>query len=135
MITIQTLVNASLENAWNAFTLPNAITQWNFAGEDWHCPIAQNDLKIGGSFLYRMEARDGSFGFDFEGVYSEVVLHAAIAYALPDGRQVKVLFEKTDDGILVTESFDPENQNPLDMQQMGWQMILDRYKTIAECWK
>ncbi len=135
MITIQTLVNASLENAWNAFTLPNAITQWNFAGEDWHCPNAQNDLKIGGSFLYRMEAKDGSFGFDFEGTYSEVVLHSSIAYAMPDGRQVKVTFEAVNDGVLVTESFDPENQNPVDMQQMGWQMILDRYKTIAECWK
>lgn len=135
MITIQTLVNASLENAWNVFTLPNAITQWNFAGEDWHCPMAQNDLQIGGSFLYRMEAKDGSFGFDFEGTYSEVVQYTMIAYAMPDGRKVKVLFEQTEKGILITESFDPENENPLDMQQMGWQMILDRYKTIAECWK
>lgn len=135
MITVQTTVNNSLEQAWNAFTLPEAIVQWNFAGEDWHCPIAKNNLEVGGSFLYRMEAKDGSFGFDFEGVYSAVTPHALIAYALPDGRQVKVTFEETPNGILVTESFDPENQNPLEMQQAGWQMILDRYKGIAECWK
>jgi len=135
MITVQTTVNNTLEHAWNAFTLPEAIVQWNFAGEDWHCPSATNDLTVGGAFSYRMEAKDGSFGFDFGGVYSEVVPHQLIHYALPDGRQVKVTFENTDNGILVTESFDPENQNPLEMQQAGWQMILDRYKTIAECWK
>jgi uncharacterized protein YndB with AHSA1/START domain len=135
MITIQTTVHASLENAWNAFTLPEAITQWNFAGEEWHCPHASNDLQVGGVFYYRMEARDGSMGFDFGGTYTEIIPHQLIRYVLGDERTVEITFEKTENGILVTEKFDPENQNPHEMQQMGWQMILDRYKTIAECWK
>ena len=135
MITIQTTVHASLENAWNAFTLPEAITQWNFAGEEWHCPHASNDLQVGGVFSYRMETRDGSIRFDFGGTYTEIIPHQLIRYVLGDERKVEITFEKTENGILVTEKFDPENQNPHEMQQMGWQMILDRYKTIAECWK
>lgn len=105
---------------------------WNFAGDDWHCPAAQLDLVVGGSFSFTMAARDASFQFDFGGTYTEVVAQSRIAVLLGDGRNWNTTFEEVEGGIRVVEEFDPENQNPEDMQRMGWQMILDRFKNYVE---
>jgi uncharacterized protein YndB with AHSA1/START domain len=131
-ITISATVNQNIEKSWAAWTLPEHIVNWNFASEDWQCPSASNDLRIGGSFNWRMEAKDGSFGFDFEGEYTNIVNHQIIEYKLGDERQVKITFEQVEGGTLVTEAFDAETENPIEMQQMGWQMILNNYKKHAE---
>ncbi len=127
-ITVKTTVHASLEKAWECFTAPEHVTQWNAASDDWHCPAATNDLRTGGSFKYTMAARDGSVSFDFEGQYTEVVDHQRIAYVLADDRRIEVLFEADGDAVHITETFDPENENPPEMQKEGWQAILDNYK-------
>ena len=132
MITIQTTVKNTLQKTWDAFVLPENITQWNFAGEDWHCPKATNDLTVGGQLNARMEAKDGSVGFDLIGIYDEIIPHEKIAYHFEDGRKITVTFEKTDDGILVTESFDPENIHSEEMQRTGWSMILENFRKHAE---
>lgn len=131
-ITVSAVVNQNIEKSWDAWTSPEHIVNWNFASDDWQCPSASNDLRIGGSFNWRMEAKDGSFGFDFEGEYSNVVNHQIIEYKLGDERQVKITFEQVEGGTLVTEEFDAETENPIEMQQMGWQMILNNYKKHAE---
>ena len=132
MITVACTVNAPVEIVWEYFTKPDHIIGWYFASDDWHAPRAENDIRTGGKFLTRMEAKDGSFGFDFEGIYSEVVPNSLIHYGLADGRQVIIKFTETDEQTTVTESFDPENQNPAEMQQAGWQMILDNFKKYTE---
>ncbi len=132
-ITVSTDIKAPLDAAWKAFTEPEGITQWNHASDDWRCPRAENDLRVGGRFNYRMEARDGSEGFDFEGTYTELIPRSRISYALDDGRAVRVSFMSVDDGVVrVTETFDPENLNPLEMQRDGWQAILDNLKKHVE---
>lgn len=131
-ITISATVNQNIEKSWAAWILPEHIVNWNFASEDWQCPSASNDLRIGGRFNWRMEAKDGSFGFDFEGEYTNVVNHQIIEYKLGDERQVKITFEQVEGGTLVTEAFDAETENPIEMQQAGWQMILNNYKKYAE---
>lgn len=131
-ITVEVLVNADIAKAWEYWTHPDHIVKWNFASDDWECPCATNDPVTGGKFSARMQAKDGSFGFDFEGVYSEVVPMQKIAYAMEDGRQVEVLFESVDSGTKVTETFDPETENPREMQQGGWQSIMDNYKKHVE---
>jgi uncharacterized protein YndB with AHSA1/START domain len=105
-----------------------SITQWNQATEEWHTPHAENDLREGGSFSYRMEAKDGSFGFDFAGTYRQVEPHQQIAFTLNDGRLVEVKFEPSENGTVVTETFEAESENHIDMQQMGWQMILENFE-------
>lgn len=131
-ITVNVEINSTLEKVWNAMTLPEHITKWYFAGQDWHAPRATNDLKVGGKFMTRMEAKDQSFGFDFEGEYTFVELHKRYDYILADKREVYVIFEEKENSILVTEIFDPENENPIEMQQQGWQMILDNFKKHVE---
>lgn len=131
-ITISVTVNQNIEKSWAAWTLPEHIVKWNFASDDWQCPSASNDLRIGGRFNWRMEAKDGSFGFDFEGEFINVVNHKIIEYKMADERCVKITFEPVEGGILVTEVFDAETQNPIEMQEMGWQMILNNYKKHAE---
>ncbi len=131
-ITIRAHVAASLTHTWTCWTSPEHITQWNFAGDDWHCPSATNDLRTGGKFTSRMEARDGSFGFDFEGIYDQVIPFALIRYSMEDGRKVEIRFEEAGNGTVVTETFDPESENPVDMQRDGWQMILNNFKRHAE---
>ncbi|MGH8491610.1 MAG: SRPBCC family protein [Moraxellaceae bacterium] len=126
-ITVQTTVNASLERVWSAWTTPADINQWNAASDDWHNPSSRNDLKVGGRFCYRMEARDGSMGFDFEGTYTRVEPEQLIEYVMDDGRAVSIRFEPTADGISVIESFDAENENSAEMQKQGWQSILNRF--------
>lgn len=131
-LTVETLINAPLGKVWENFTNPEAIKHWNNASPDWHTPTAQNDLRKGGSFSYRMEAKDGSFGFDFGGVYDDVVEKELIEYTMGDGRTVKVLFKEEDGQTEVVETFEAEDQNSLEMQQAGWQAILDNFKNYVE---
>ena len=132
MITVQTTINASVEKAWEFWTQPEHVIQWNNASDDWHCPKATNDLKVGGKFNYTMAAKDGSMSFDFEGDYSKVDEFSLIEYHIIDGRKVIVQFKKTNEGVQITESFDPENMNPEELQQQGWQAILDNFKKHCE---
>jgi uncharacterized protein YndB with AHSA1/START domain len=131
-IRVETLVNADLKKVWEYFTTPEHVMNWNFASSDWHCPAASNNLVTGGSFSYTMAAKDGSFSFDFAGVYDEVIEKEQFTYSMADGRQVQVIFEEQDGGVLVIEIFDPESENPVEMQQAGWQMILDNFRKYTE---
>lgn len=131
-ITVENMIHAPVEKVWEYWSRPEHITKWSSASDDWHTPHAENDLRTGGKFLSRMEARDGSMGFDFFGVYDEVVPHELIAYTLGDGRKVTVKFISSDDTTRVVETFDPESLNPAEMQQNGWQAILDNFKKYAE---
>ncbi len=133
-ITVETNINVPVQNVWEYFTKPEHITKWNFASDDWCSPRAENDLRVGGSFSYRMEAKDGSFGFDFGGTYDEVVPLERIAYTLggDSNRKVVIVFESDGDKTHVTETFDPETINPEEMQRNGWQAILDNFKKHSE---
>lgn len=131
-ITVQVGVNAPLEKVWQYFIEPEHITVWNHASDDWHCPRAENNLVVGGSFNYRMEAKDSSFGFDFEGTYTDVIPQQKIVYILADERKIEVVFEQKDNQVEVTEIFDAETVNPIEMQRSGWQSILDNFKQHAE---
>jgi len=131
-ITVTATVKASLEKAWLSFTVPEHITQWNFAADEWQCPTAENDLTPGGKFSYRMEAKDGSSGFDFGGIYDEVKPNELLAYTMGDGRKVRVTFTPNGNQTFVEETFDPEGTNPIEMQRDGWQAILDNYKKHTE---
>jgi uncharacterized protein YndB with AHSA1/START domain len=127
-IIVETTVKAPVEKVWEYWTEPTHITKWNTASEEWHTPYAENDLKVGGKFLSRMEAKDGSFGFDFGGVYDDVRLNEGIGYTLEDGRKVTINFIRQGDETKVIETFDAENSNPIEMQEAGWQAILDNFK-------
>ncbi len=131
-ITIEATVNAPIEKVWEYWTLPKHITQWNQASDDWHTPSAENDLRVGGSFSTRMEAKDGSFGFDFGGVYKTVNIHAQIAYVLEDGRTVSIDFNSQGDQTHVKETFEAETQNAAELQKNGWQAILNSFKKYTE---
>lgn len=131
-ITVEALIKADLKRVWHLWTEPVHIKKWNQASDYWHSPRAENDLRPGGRFTTRMEAKDGSAGFDFSGVYDEVKTEERIAYTLEDGRRVMVNFEKRSDGVKVTEEFDPDTQNSAEMQRSGWQAILDNFKKYAE---
>lgn len=134
MITISTQVNASLETVWDFWTDGAKIIKWAFAADTWECPFAENDLRAGGRFLTRMQAKDGSAGFNFEGAYTEVVPQTRIAYVIDgDGRNVKILFERISDlETKITQSFDPEQENSEELQRAGWQSILDNFKKVVE---
>lgn len=131
-ITISATTSAPIARVWQAFTTPADITRWNFANEDWCCPRATVDLKVGGAYKARMEAKDGSFGFDFEAVYEEVVPLKAITLAMSDGRRARTTFESASTGTKVTTVFDAEAQNPIEMQRGGWQAILDNFRRHVE---
>lgn len=131
-ITIQAVVAADRQKVWNCYTQPEHITKWNFATDTWHCPAASNDMRVGGKYLARMEAKDGSFAFDFEAVYNEIVDGEKFTYTMPDNREIQVSFEKMDDKTRVTVTFDPENENPVELQRSGWQSILDNFRKYAE---
>ncbi len=132
MITVTTTVNAPIEKVWESFTQPEHITQWNQASADWHTPRAENDLRTGGKFRTRMEAKDGSMGFDFEGTYTQVIPQELISYVMPDGRKVEVRFINHGNNVEVVERFDPENMNSLELQRTGWQAILDSFRAHTE---
>lgn len=127
-ITIETTVSASVATAWEAWTSPQFITQWNFASDDWVCPRAESDLRPGGTFNYRMEAKDGSMGFDFEGVFTSVEPNRRIAYSLGDDRKVVVAFEPVAGQTRVSESFEAEDALSGEQQKQGWQSILNNFK-------
>lgn len=127
-IIVEATVQAPVEKVWEYWTEPSHITKWNTATEEWHTPYAENDLQVGGKFLSRMEAKDGSFGFDFGGVYDDVRVNEGIAYTLEDGRKVTISFIPQGDETKVIETFDAENTNPIEMQEAGWQAILDNFK-------
>lgn len=131
-VTIETTVNAPVEKVWNYWADPERIKVWNTASPDWHTPKAENDLRVGGKFLSRMEAKDGSFGFEFGGEYSVVDTHQKIAYELGDGRKVSVVFTTVGNATKITETFDPETQNSYDLQYGGWLAILQNFKQYTE---
>ncbi|WP_054955179.1 SRPBCC family protein [Paenibacillus dakarensis] len=132
IITVETVIHSPIEMVWEYWTEPKHIMQWNSASDDWHTPHAENDLKVGGKFVSRMEAKDGSFGFDFGGVYDEVSVNERISYTLGDGRKVKIDFISQDDQTRVIESFEAEETQAIEIQQAGWQAILDNFKKYVE---
>ncbi len=132
ILTIKTTVNAPIEKVWKYWNEPDHIKKWSNASEDWHTTTAKNDLRVGGIFLNRMEAKDGSFGFDSGGTYDEVELYKVIAYTLGDGRKVKINFTDKESLTEIIESFEAESTNSLEMQQNGWQSILDNFKRYVE---
>ena len=146
-ITVETTVDAPIAKVWGYWTMPEHIIQWNNASDDWHTPKATNDLREGGKFTARMEAKDGSMGFDFGGTYTKVVKHKHIEYTMGDGRNVRITFEERDPSTdsqsspqassgqahtHITETFDPESENSPDVQQQGWQSIMRNFKKYAE---
>jgi len=130
-IKVAAIIEADRSKVWTYYTDTAHIVNWNFADPSWHCPRAENDLVVGGRYLSRMEAKDGSMGFDFEAVYTEIVVEQHFVYEF-SGRQVKVEFFGSDNATEVRVSFDPETENPIEMQKNGWQAILDNFKQYAE---
>lgn len=133
-ITVEVCIHAPIEKIWQYWTEPEYISCWNFASDDWCSPRAENNLRVGGNFKSRMEAKDGSAGFDFEGTYTTVVENEKIEYVMvgDDGRKVSIEFVKQADSYKVIETFDAEEQNSLEMQKNGWQAILDNFKKCVE---
>jgi uncharacterized protein YndB with AHSA1/START domain len=131
-ITVEALIKAPIEKVWSSWTEPKHITKWNQASDDWHSPHAENDLRTGGKFKTTMAAKDGSMSFDFEGVYTNVQQNKLIEYAMADGRKVSVVFSQNGNQTKVIETFDPESENPIEMQRGGWQAILDSFKKYTE---
>jgi uncharacterized protein YndB with AHSA1/START domain len=131
-ITVQSTINAPVEKVWKFWSAPEHITKWCAASDDWHAPKAENDLTVGGKFTTRMEAKDGSFGFEFGGVYDEVKTNELIEYTMGDGRKVEVHFTANGNETKVVETFDAESTNSIEMQQGGWQAILDNFKKYTE---
>ncbi len=131
-ITVETTVNAPIESVWKMWNAPEHITKWATGSADWHTPRAENDLRVGGKFLTRMEAKDGSAVFDFVGTYDEVQSHKQIAYTMKDGRKAKIIFSTAGQSVKVVETFEAETENPLEMQRTGWQTILNNFKKHAE---
>ena len=131
-ITVQTTVNAPAKKVWSYWNEPKHITKWNFAADTWHCPKAENDLKVGGKLNSRMEAKDGSFGFDFIATYDEVVDQKKIAYTMGDGRKAVTHFTEANGKTTINTTFDAENQNPVEMQKGGWQAIMENFKKYTE---
>lgn len=131
-ITVQVEIAAPINHVWNCFTQPEHITQWNFASPAWCCPSAQNDLNVGGKMNWRMEAKEGSFGFDFWGTYTNIEMDKRLEITLGDERKMQVIFDEKDGKTTVTEHFEAENQNPVEMQRAGWQAILNIFKAHTE---
>ena len=131
-ITVETVVNAELPRVWDVWNNPADIQQWNAAQDDWHTTRSTIDLREGGKFVARMEAKDGSEGFDLEGTYTRVVPQQVIEYRMSDGREVKVEFVERAGGVLVRETFDAESENPPELQRQGWQAILDNFGRHVE---
>ncbi len=131
-ITVQTTVNAPIEKAWNIWNEPEHITKWCTGSPDWHTPFAENDLRVSGKIHSRMEAKDGSAGFDFIGTYTEVQRHRSIAYTMDDGRNVKIVFSTNGNTTTIVETFEAENENSIELQREGWQTILNNFKVHVE---
>jgi uncharacterized protein YndB with AHSA1/START domain len=132
MITVETTINASLEKVWDFWIKPEHIIHWYFASDDWHAPAAENDLQIGGTFKTKMASKDGAYGFDFEGIYTDLKDFERIQYKLADDRIVTITFSKIGDLVKVVETFDTESENTEERQRYGWQMILNNFKKYVE---
>ncbi|MBX6379419.1 uncharacterized protein YndB with AHSA1/START domain [Thermoflavifilum aggregans] len=130
-ITVKAMIAADKQKTWDYYTQPEHITKWNFADPSWHCPSATNDMRVGGRYVARMEAKDGSFGFDFDAVYTEIHPGENFTYEF-GGRFATVEFKEINGQTEVTVTFDPETKNPIDFQQKGWQAILDNFKKYTE---
>lgn len=131
-IKIEATISAPILKVWSYWTTPEHITKWNFAIPEWQCPRAENDLRIGGRYSARMEAKDGSFGFDFVATYDEVIAHKKLSYTMEDGRRATTEFESMGDKTRVTTTFEAEQSNPVEMQQQGWQAILNNFQSYTE---
>ncbi len=131
-VTVANTVNVPVEKVWNFWTGPEHIIKWNNASDDWHTPSATNDLRVGGKFTSRMEARDGSMGFDFWGVYDEIKTNELIAYTMGDGRKAKIDFTSQGNSTRIVETFEAESENSIELQRGGWQAILDNFKKYSE---
>ena len=131
-ITVETIVGAPIEKVWKNWSTPEDIVQWNSASEDWHTTRSENDLREGGKFMARMEARDGSFGFDFWGIYDEVRPKELIKFTLGDGRKVEIVFLASGEETKIVETFETENEYPVEHQRSGWQAILANFKRYTE---
>ncbi len=131
-ITVEITVNKDMDHVWKIWTRPDHILNWNHATDDWHTVRAENEIKVGGKFFYRMEAKDGNLGFDFEAHYEEVNEKQVLTYVMSDGRRARTMFQKNDFTTKVTTTFDAENENPIELQKAGWQAILNNFKTYTE---
>lgn len=131
-ITVEVIINATIQKVWTQFNEPEHIVNWCFASDDWHAPVAENDFREGGKSKTTMAAKDGSFSFDFEWIYTKIEDLVMVEYVLEDGREVIIQFEETGNGVKVTETFDPEEINSLELQRGGWQAILDNFKKYVE---
>lgn len=131
-IKINTLIKGAIEEVWNKYTNPTHIVHWNFASPDWHCPLAENNLTVGGTYKTRMEAKDGSMGLNFEGIYIDVIPNKAFTYKLADERKVQVLFNPNKTTTELVILFDPDMENPIELQRKGWQAILNHFKEYVE---
>lgn len=131
-ITVSAKINATITKVWDCYNLPKHIKQWNFADPSWQCPSAENNLEVGGKYSSRMEAKDGSFGFDFWYIYDTVVQHKELSYTMGDGRKAKTLFEVNGNKTILTTTFEAETENTVELQQGGWQSILNNFKKYTE---
>ncbi len=131
-VTVEAIINAPVAKVWAYWTQPEHITKWNFALDDWHCPTSENDLTVGGKFSARMAAKDGSFSFDFWGIYDTIITEKELHITMGDGRKWSVYFSQEGDTTKVVENFEAETENPVEMQQQGWQMILNNFKKYTE---
>lgn len=132
MITVKCKVETSIDVVWKLWTIPEHIIKWNYASDDWHTSYAENDLRVGGKFISTMASKDGTVSFNFEGEYTKVENHSLIEYKLNDDRKVDIYFIVLEDGVEIIESFEPENENPEEMQREGWQAILNNFKKHVE---
>jgi uncharacterized protein YndB with AHSA1/START domain len=132
LITVKATINAPLSQVWEKWTNAHHVTKWNFASPDWHCPSAENNLVEGGEFHYLMAAKDGSFQFDFWGTYQKITIEKSLDITIGDGRKMFVSFEKSGNQTIIEERFEPEHENSEELQQAGWQAILDNFKQYAE---
>ncbi len=131
-ITIQATVNAPIEKVWEYWNNSAHISGWAYASDDWMAEGKENNLRVEGKFKTRMAAKDGSAEFEFGGIYTAIDTNRLIEYDMSDGRHVKTVFEETPEGVKITETFDPENENTLEMQKQGWQAILNNFKKYSE---
>lgn len=132
IVTLEVLIDAAMDVVWKCWITPADIIKWNNASEDWHTPDASNDLRKGGKFTYRIEAKKGSVGFDFGGTYGDIIDRQEINYTLEDGRRVRIIFMNVDHKVQIIESFEVEDIHPIEMQQQGWQAILDNFQKYVE---
>jgi uncharacterized protein YndB with AHSA1/START domain len=131
-IIVDAIINAPIEVVWELWTTPDHIIKWNYASDDWHTPFAENDLRKGGKFLYRMEAKDGSFGFDFWGEYDRILTNKLIEYKIGDGRKVKIDFTSHGNETRIIQTFETESENSVEQQREGWQTILNNFSKYVQ---